>query len=112
VVWHPTRSSGRSLLRALWKYNHGYAIHEGRAGGIPDAVKLRSWVPLVQTVRSRRRFGRSLGPDRTWLRKNGVEPTVAETLRTLPILYVIIPYLRSVAQLQGWIRGRRLRDAA
>jgi GT2 family glycosyltransferase len=112
VVWHPTRSSGRSLLRALWKYNRGYAIHEGRAGGIPDAVKLRSWVPLVQTIRSRRRFGRSLtGPDRGWLRANGVEPTLAETLRTLPILYLVIPYLCCVAQLQGWLEGRRLRNA-
>ena len=68
-------------------------------------------MPLVQTVRSRRRFGRSIGPDRTWLRKNGVEPTLVETLRTLPILYLVIPYLRSAAQLQGWVRGRRLRDA-
>jgi glycosyltransferase involved in cell wall biosynthesis len=109
IVWHPTRSSGRSLLRALWKYNRGYAVHEGRAGGIPDAVKLRSWVPLVQTVRSRRRFGRSLGPDRRWLAANGVRPTVGETLWTLPILYLVIPYLRSFAQLQGWREGRRLR---
>jgi glycosyltransferase involved in cell wall biosynthesis len=111
VVWHPTRTSGKSLLRALWKYNYGYAVHEGRAGVLPDAVKLRSWVPLVQTLRSRRRFGRSLGPDRTWLRANGVEPTPLETLLTLPILYVIVPYLRCFAQLQGWRDGRRLRSA-
>jgi GT2 family glycosyltransferase len=112
VVWHPTRSSGKSLLRALWKYNRGYAVHEGRAGRVPDAVKLRSWVPLVQTVRSRRRWGRSIGPDRTWLRTNGVEPTLGETLRALPILYLVIPYLRSAAQLHGWLEGRRLRRAS
>jgi glycosyltransferase involved in cell wall biosynthesis len=111
VVWHPTRSSARSLLRALWKYNRGYGAHEGRAGRVPDAVKMRSWVPFVQTVRSRRRWGRSIGPDRKWLRANGVEPTFAETLRTLPILYFVIPYLRSAAQLQGWREGRRLRRA-
>lgn len=112
VVWHPTRSSGKSLLRALWKYNRGYAVHEGRAGRVPDAVKLRSWVPVVQTARSRRRWGRSIGPDRTWLKANGVEPTIGETLRTLPVLYLVIPYLRSAAQLQGWLEGRRLRRAA
>ena len=111
VVWHPTRSSGRSLLRALWKYNRGYAIHAGRAGNIPDAVKLREWVPIVQTFRGRRRWGRSIGPDRRWLAKNGVVPTRAETLRTRPLIYIVIPYLRSAAQLQGWIEGRRLRRA-
>ena len=64
IVWHPTRDAGKPLLRALWKYNRGYAVHAGRAGVVPDAVKLREWVPIVQTLRSRRRFGRSLGPDR------------------------------------------------
>jgi glycosyltransferase involved in cell wall biosynthesis len=112
VVWHPTRSTGKSLLRALWKYNHGYAIHEGRAGGTPEALKLRSLVPIVQTYRGRRRYGRSIGPDKTWLRKNGVELTLGETLRSLPILYVVIPYLRSAAQFRGWLVGRRLRNAA
>jgi glycosyltransferase involved in cell wall biosynthesis len=112
VVWHPTRSSGRSLLRALWKYNRGYAIHAARAGELPEALKLREWVPIVQTYRSRRRWGRSIGPDRTWLAKNGVDPTVGETLRTLPIIYFVVPYLRGVAQLHGWAEGRRLRAGA
>jgi glycosyltransferase involved in cell wall biosynthesis len=111
VVWHPTRSSAGSLLRALWKYNRGYAVHAGRAGEVPDAVKLRSWVPLVQTIRGRRRWGRSIGPDRTWLRTNGVEPTLGETLRELPIMYLVIPYLRSTAQLLGCLDGRKLRRA-
>jgi glycosyltransferase involved in cell wall biosynthesis len=111
IVWHPARISGASLLRALWKYNRGYAVHEARAGGTPDAVKLRSWVPVVQALRSRRRWGRSIGPDRTWLRANGVEPTLSETLRALPVMYVLIPYLRGFAQLRGWLDGRRLRKA-
>jgi glycosyltransferase involved in cell wall biosynthesis len=112
VVWHPTRTSGRSLLRALWKYNRGYAVHAGRAGVTPEALKLRSLVPFVQTIRARRRADRSLGPDRRWLRANGVEPTLVETLLVLPILYVVIPYLRSAAQFDGWLEGRRLRRAA
>ena len=110
IVWHPARTSGLVLLRALWKYNRGYAVHAGRRGELPEAVKLRSWVPLVQTIRSRRRWGRSLGPDRRWLAQNGVEPTLGETLKALPILYVVIPYLRGAAQLRGWLEGRRLRD--
>jgi glycosyltransferase involved in cell wall biosynthesis len=109
TVWHPTRDRGKPLLRALWKYNKGYAVHAGRSGVVPDAVKLREWVPVVQTYRSRRRFGRSLGPDRQWLRANDVRPSAAQTLLALPILYVVVPYLRSAAQLRGWLEGRRLR---
>ena len=110
VVSHPVRTSGRSLLRALWKYNRGYAVHAGRAGVVPEAVKFRSWVPVVQTVRGRRRWGRSFGPDRSWLRKNGVEPTRRQVLGTLPIIYLVVPYLRSVAQLRGWFDGTQLRQ--
>ena len=111
VLWHPTRSSGRSLLRALWLYNHGYAVHRGREGTRPEALKLRYLVPMVTTYRGRRRWGRSIGPDRDWLRQNGVEPTRGEVLRALPILYVVIPYLRSLAQLKGWVEGLRMRPA-
>jgi glycosyltransferase involved in cell wall biosynthesis len=111
VVWHPTRSSGKALLRALWKYNRGYAVHAGRAGAVPDAVKLREWIPVVQTYRGRRRWGRSLGPDKRWLEQNGVVPTSSELVRSLAIMYVVVPYLRSAAQLNGWLEGRRLRPA-
>jgi hypothetical protein len=106
------RTTAGSLLTALWKYNRGYAVHAGRAGEIPDAVKLRSWVPLVQTIRSRRRWGRSLGPDRRWLGENGVEPTAAQIVRTLPVMYLVVPYLRSVAQLRGWVEGSGMRTTA
>jgi glycosyltransferase involved in cell wall biosynthesis len=109
VVWHPTRNTGKPLLRALWKYNRGYAVHAGRAGEVAEAIKLRDWVPIVQTYRSRRKFGRSIGPDRRWLRANDVRPSTLLTLRSLPILYLVIPYLRSTAQLSGWLEGRRLR---
>jgi glycosyltransferase involved in cell wall biosynthesis len=109
VVWHPTRSTRSSLLRALWKYNRGYAVHAGRRGEIPDAVKLRSWAPVVQTLRGRRRWSMSIGPDRRWLGENDVVPTRRETLVALPLMYVVIPYLRSAAQLAGWREGRRLR---
>jgi glycosyltransferase involved in cell wall biosynthesis len=111
VVWHPARTSGRTLLRALWKYNRGYAVHVARAGVTPEGVMLRSWVPFVQTYRARRRWGRSFGPDRRWLRLNGVEPTLRETFYALAIMYVILPYLGGIAQLAGWLSGLRLRRA-
>lgn len=109
TVWHPARTSGRALLRALWKYNHGYAMREGRAGRLPDGIRLRSWVPIVQTFRARRRWGRSVGPDRRWLRANDVEPTRTETVRALLIMYLLVPYLCSIAQAAGWLAGRKLR---
>jgi glycosyltransferase involved in cell wall biosynthesis len=111
VVWHPTRSSGKSLLRALWKYNRGYAVHAGRRGEIPEAVQLRSWVPIVQTFRARRRFGLTLGPNKPWLAANDVKPTVCELALAFPIMYLVVPYLRCFAQFDGWREGRALRRA-
>ncbi len=109
IVSHPARTSGRALLRAFWKYNHGYGMREGRARRVPEGMWFRSWVPLVQPIRGRLRAGCSLGPDRQWLRANGVEPTRTETIRALLVMYVLVPYLRSVAQTVGWREGRRLK---
>ena len=104
-----SRTSGRTLLRALWKYNRGYAVHAARAGEIPEGVKLRSWVPIVQTYRARRRWGRSVGPDRRWLSSNGVEPRPGEVVAATAIMYLLLPYQACAAQLAGWFEGRRLR---
>jgi GT2 family glycosyltransferase len=111
VVWHPVRSSGRALLRALWKYNRGYAVHATRAGSVPDGVKLRSWVPVIQTLRARRRWNRSLGPDRGWLAANGVHPSFGETLSAVAVMYLVLPYLCNAAQVAGWLDGRRFGGA-
>src|SRR5437764_478754 len=80
------------------------------AGPIPDGLKLRSWVPFVQSMRGRRRSGRSLLLDRRRLRDSGVEPTPGDDLKALPIIYVLLPYMGGFAQLQGWVRGRRARN--
>jgi glycosyltransferase involved in cell wall biosynthesis len=109
VVWHPARTRAKSFLRALWIYNRWYAARESRAGRRPEGLKLRWWVPVAMTVRSRRRWGRTLGPDRSWLAANDVRPGVVETLKALPLMYLLVPYLRGAAQLQGWWDGRRLR---
>jgi glycosyltransferase involved in cell wall biosynthesis len=110
IVWHPTRDRGRPFLRAVWIYNRWYAAREARAGRLPEGLKLRSWVPVVQRVRARRRWGQSLdGPDRRWLAANDVRARPRERLTALPLMYLVVPYLSGVAQLVGWRDGKRLR---
>ena len=53
--------------------------------------------------------GRSIGPDRRWLGANGVRPRPLENAVALPLMYLLVPYLRGVAQIRGWFDGRRLR---
>lgn len=111
VVWHPTRDEGLSFLRNLWSMNASYAAYETRAGRRPLGLRIRSWIPIVQTARARRRFGLSMGPDRRCLRANGISPRLSDDLRALPIIYIVIPYLRCFAQIQGWRDGLRARRA-
>jgi glycosyltransferase involved in cell wall biosynthesis len=112
VAWHPTRDRAKPFLRAQWIYSRGYAANESRSGRIPAGIKLRAWIPLIQPMRARRGWGRSFGPDRKWLGENGVAPSRSETLKALPIMYLLVPYLRGVAQLLGWLDGRRLRPVS
>lgn len=112
VVWHPVRVRARHLLRSVWIYNRGYGERVARDGELPDGLRARAWIPVLPTLRARRRWGRSIGPDRNWLGENNMEPTVRETVVALPIMYLLIPYLRGFAQLRGWWDGRRRRQAA
>ena len=92
VVWHPVRNSARPLLRAIWIYSRGYAERATCDGRLPEGLKLRNWVPVIQAVRGRRRLGKTVfGPDERWLREHGVVPTLQERVLTLPILYVVVP---------------------
>jgi glycosyltransferase involved in cell wall biosynthesis len=106
VVWHPTRDRAKQFLRAQWIYSRGYAVREGRAGRVPQELRLKALVPFVSPMRSRRWWGRSYGPDKRWLGQNGVVPTRVETIKALPLMYLLVPYLRVVAQLCGWLDGR------
>ena len=108
VVWHPTRDRAKPFLRAQWLYCWGFAAREGRARRLPQDLKLKSLVPIVSVARSRRWWGRSYGPDRQWLGQNGVVPTKKETLNALPLMYLVVPYVRAAALLRGWLEGRRL----
>jgi glycosyltransferase involved in cell wall biosynthesis len=111
VVWHPTRERASQFLRAQWIYSRGYGAREGRAGRIPSDLRPRSLFPIVPVMRTRRWWGRSYGPDRRWLGENGVVPMRIETLKALPLMYLVVPYMRAVAQFCGWLDGRRLRIA-
>ena len=82
------------------------------AGRVPGEIAPKALVPFVTPLRSRRWWGRSVGPDRRWLGENDVIPTRIETLKALPIMYLVVPYLRAAAQFRGWLDGRRLRSAA
>jgi glycosyltransferase involved in cell wall biosynthesis len=112
TVSHPVRRHARPFLRNVWSMNSSYAAHEARAGRLPEGLRLREWVPVVQTLRSRRRFGLPVGLDRRWLEQSGYRPTLTDNLRALPLTYLFIPYLRGVAQIAGWRQGRRERSAA
>jgi glycosyltransferase involved in cell wall biosynthesis len=112
VVWHPVRLRARPLLRSVWIYNRGYAERAARDGKLPEGLRARAWIPILPVLRARRRWGLSIGPDRNWLRENDLEPTLRETILALPIMYLLIPYLRGFAQLSGWRDGRRGRAAS
>jgi GT2 family glycosyltransferase len=111
VVWHPTRDRANQFLRAQWIYSRGYAARESRAGRLPNELRAKALVPVVSVARSRRWWGRSYGPDRRWLGQNDVVPTKMETLKALPLMYLVVPYFRAIAQVCGWLEGRRLRTA-
>jgi GT2 family glycosyltransferase len=108
-VEHPTRDTPRPFLRMVWVMNRWYAVRAVRDGRKPAAVKLRCWIPFVSTVRGRRRFGYSLRLDRHSLAANGIQPRIRDDLVALPIQYLVLPYVRNVAQLVGWVQGKRLR---
>lgn len=111
VCWHPARVDGRAYLVNAWNMSTSYARCVARAGSRPEALRLRNWVPVVQTLRGRRRRRMSVGPDRSWLAENGIEPTALERARAIPLMYLLVPYLSYVAQLGGWWAGRRERAA-
>jgi GT2 family glycosyltransferase len=109
LVRHPTRNSPRPYLRMVWIMNRWYAARATRDRKRPVAVKLRCWVPFVSTARARRRYGLSLLLDRRRLADHGVRPRVRDDLAALPLIYLVLPYVRNVAQLRGWWDGHRLR---
>jgi GT2 family glycosyltransferase len=109
LVRHPTRDTARPFLRMVWVMNRWYAVRAARARTRPVALNIRCWLPFVSTVRARRRNGYSLLLDRRRLADHGVRPPIRHDVAALPLIYLVLPYVRNVAQLRGWWDGRRLR---
>ncbi len=108
-VEHPTRDQATPFLRTVWIMHRWYAARETRAGRRPDGLKLRSWVPIVQTLRARQRHRRSLGLDRRRFGEHGITVRARDNAFALPLIYIVVPYLGGAAQLRGWYDGRHLR---
>lgn len=104
---HPARVAGSQLLAKVREMHRSYAVRTTLGGTRPDGLKLRNWVPVVQTARSRLRGGRPLGLDARRLADSGIRPGLVRRLTVLPIIYLAIPYAGCLGQLEGWRSVRR-----
>ena len=115
-------SSGRSreVCGSVTPVDHGYGIPSGagvcrrprprqicvrlrradrRARERPHAARIRAWIPVLPTLRWRRRHGLTVfGPDERRLASSGVHLTRWERIKCLPILYFVMPYWLNLAQ--------------
>ena len=112
VVWHPTRDDAAGILRTQWVRCRAYAKRTTLRREQVEGLKLRSWVPIVQTARGRRKAGMPFTLATPWIADNGVRPTFAQRTLSLPIVYLLVPYWRNVAEVAGAIDGRRSRSTS
>ena len=111
VVWHPTRDDAGGILHTQWVRCRSYAKRMTWRREQVEGLKLRCWVPVVHTARGRRKAGMPLTIATPWIAENGVQPTLAQRVLSLPIVYLLVPYWRNVAEVAGAIDGRRSRSA-
>jgi glycosyltransferase involved in cell wall biosynthesis len=107
LVWHPVRTDSSRFLRMVWRANRAYAMQMTLEGKQPQGLRLRNWLPLIQTYRGRRRAGRPFGLTADWFEQNGIQLRAADHVRALPALYLVVPYLSLLAQVQGMRDARR-----
>jgi GT2 family glycosyltransferase len=107
VVSHPTYNDARSFIKKFWGVNRWHGWAAGRSGRKPNGLTLRAWVPIVQTYRTRRYFGRPIALSSKRLEENGVRARVWDHARALPLIYLVLPYTACTGQLWGWLAGRR-----
>jgi glycosyltransferase involved in cell wall biosynthesis len=112
VVWHPTRGGAGDVLRKVWRVHRRHATRESRAGRRPGRLTARAMMPLVPQVRSRRRRGCGFGVDRRRLADSGMQASLLDDVRTIPVIYFVLPYLATAAEAVGWLDGRRSRRAS
>jgi hypothetical protein len=107
AVEHPTRDERKAYLTKVWGMNRGYGEFETLQGRRPYLIRPAMWVPLISTWRARRRHRRTaVGLDRHRFAACGLRPRLRDDLRALPMIYVVLPYMASLAQLDGWLRRR------
>jgi GT2 family glycosyltransferase len=107
AVEHPTRDECKAYLNKVWGMNRGYGEFETLHGRRPYCIRPAAWVPMIATLRARRRHRRTVvGLDRHRFAASGLRPRLRDDLRALPMIYVVQPYIVSLAQLNGWLRRR------
>jgi glycosyltransferase involved in cell wall biosynthesis len=107
VVAHPTRDGRGQYLGKFWAMNRGYGEFAAERGERPHGVRPAAWVPIVSTLRTRLWYRRTLvGLDRHRFAVNGLRPRLADDLRAVPLIYLVLPYMACLAQLHGWRRRR------
>jgi glycosyltransferase involved in cell wall biosynthesis len=106
VVWHPTRDRARQLLRKVWATSRRAGMLQARSGMGPGIRSLTFWVPPYDMATRRRWNGSPLTLDRRRLEKHGVRITLADELRALPLMYLVVPVVMRVARTIGWIEER------
>jgi glycosyltransferase involved in cell wall biosynthesis len=107
IVRHPPRGGARELLGKVWRVNYMHALRACRTGRRPTRLRVRSWVPFVQTARVRRSNHRSFGLDRRRLAEHGIRPTLLDNMRAVPVIYIVVPYIANAAQLAGFLAARQ-----
>jgi GT2 family glycosyltransferase len=107
AIEHPTRHERKAYLTKVWGVNRGYGEFEALQRRRPYHIRPVAWVPMISTLRARRRHRRTaLGLDRHRFAASGLRPRLRDDLRALPMICVVLPYMASLAQLTGWLRCR------
>jgi hypothetical protein len=91
----------------VWRRHRWHGYREATLGRRPYGLRLRSYLPIVPTLRARRRSG---APLRVRPRAFTVEarpPRLRQHVAAAVILYLVLPWWRSAAELVGWLDARR-----
>ena len=106
VVRHPTLENTRSFLRKIWFTNRWAAARSARAGAAPGLIAILEGIPILGVALARRQALRpAFSLDRPRLRACGITPTWCDDLRILPLLYLLVAPIATLAQLRGWLDG-------
>ncbi len=109
IVGHPTLDDRRTFLAKVRTTNRWRAARMARAGQKPSLFALFTLLPIVGVALARHDVQRPiwrLEPAR--LAASGLRPGLGATLQALLLLYIVVAHVAGLAQLQGWLIGRRM----